>query len=61
VTVTVLFREETQTANESEIPDPVCDPSNPVKVTYEKILNAAEKISCGVVRTPCTVSKVVTT
>jgi len=50
---------ESAIENEKEIVDPFCDPQYPVRVNYETVLDAAEKIKGGVIRTPCTVSRFV--
>ena len=40
----------------NEIVDPWCDPDHPVKVTFNEVQDAAEKIKDGIQKTPCTVS-----
>ena len=39
-----------------EAVDPWCDPENPVKVQFDQVLDASEKIRDGIQKTPCTVS-----
>ena len=41
---------------ETEAVDPWCDPENPVKVQFDQVLDASEKIRDGIQKTPCTVS-----
>jgi len=40
--------------------DPACDPDKPVIVSGEKVLDATHRIKNGIVRTPCTYSKMST-
>jgi len=40
--------------------DPACDPDSPVIVSGEKVLDATHRIKNGIVRTPCTYSKMST-
>ncbi|XP_076804559.1 L-threonine ammonia-lyase-like [Clavelina lepadiformis] len=37
-----------------KIPDPFCLPDSPVVVGYEKVADAEKRIKSGIVRTPCT-------